>query len=99
MSTEARRIAADVSGINDPLCRHCGQKPRCRHGKEHRYRLCWWCLQLPGVKELYPFVDDVELGAVPEMTDAGPGTPEKLAVMERRAARGEQMFHPEDAKR
>jgi hypothetical protein len=34
---------------------------------------------------------------LPEPTDALPGTPEKLAVLEERARR-QQLFHPDDAK-
>lgn len=31
--------------------------------------------------------------------DALPGTPEKVAVLEKRAAHGEQLFHPADGRR
>jgi hypothetical protein len=31
-----------------------------------------------------------------EPTDAIPGTEEKIAILTRRAAQGEQLFHPED---
>ncbi|GBD37546.1 hypothetical protein HRbin36_02681 [bacterium HR36] len=38
------------------------------------------------------------LGRLPaEPTAALPGTPDKIAVMAQRAARGETLFHPQDA--
>lgn len=85
------------------LCRHCGKekvnRPRC---------LGWKCFYSPGVRDLYPptskfarkgVADGWFLGRpLPEPTDAVPGTPEKLAVLERRAAAGQQLFHPHDAR-
>lgn len=39
-----------------------------------------------------------QLGRLPaEPTSALPGTPDKIAVMRERAARGESLFHPQDA--
>ncbi len=39
-----------------------------------------------------------QLGRLPEQpTTALPGTPDKVAVMAERAARGESLFHPQDA--
>ena len=35
---------------------------------------------------------------LPEPTDARPGSPEKLAVLARRAAAGKELWHPDDAK-
>ncbi len=85
-------------------------RPMCRHGEAcvvSRPRgLCWACYRRPGVKELYPSTSKYARRGVsnttaqsklPDPTDAAPGTPEKVAVMEARAARGEALFHPEDA--
>lgn len=36
-------------------------------------------------------------GTLPEPTEALPGTPEKIAVLEYRAANGQQLWHPQDA--
>ena len=73
-------------------CRHCG-RPRV-----YRPR---------GVRERYPSTSPFALGGVgganraaplpPEPTSAPRGTPEKLAVLEARAAAGLQLFHPLDA--
>ena len=43
-------------------------------------------------------LDDLELpGALPgEPVDATPGSPEKIRILTERAARREQLFHPED---
>jgi hypothetical protein len=39
-----------------------------------------------------------QLGRLPQQpTAALPGTPDKVAVMAERAARGESLFHPQDA--
>ena len=39
-----------------------------------------------------------QLGRLPQQpTTALPGTPDKVAVMAERAARGESLFHPQDA--
>lgn len=70
--------------------------------------LCWSCYYTPGVKEMYQsdskyarrgvgnFSGDAPLPESP--ATAAPGTPEKVAVMEQRAAGGFAVFHPADAK-
>src|SRR5581483_10972436 len=85
-----------------PLCRHC-QKV-----KSNRPRgLCWSCYYTPGVRELYPSTSKFARRGVadfngrakmPEPTDALPGTPEKVRVLEERARLGQQLWHPLDAK-
>ncbi len=86
-------------------CRHC-----CR-GKVNRPRgLCWPCYYTPGIRESYPPTskfayrnehDDRNGGYAlpPEPTDALPGTPEKVAVIEERARLGLRLWHPGDARR
>jgi hypothetical protein len=85
------------------MCRHCGAE------KVNRPRgLGWQCYYTPGVKELYPSTSKYArrgvgnvAGGVPlaaEPTTAVPGTPEKLAVLQRRAADGRAIFHPADAR-
>lgn len=85
------------------LCRHC------RSRKANRSRgLCWTCYYTPGLRDLYPpasrhygcrLVDDFCRPALlPEPTDELPG-PDKVPVLEERAARGLALFHPEDARR
>ena len=84
------------------LCRHC-QKV-----KSNRPRgLCWSCYYKPGVRELYPstskfarrgVVDFNGRARMPEPTNALPGTPEKVAVLELRARLGQQLWHPLDAR-
>lgn len=85
-------------------CRHC-----TRHKATRSRGLCFGCFITPEVKALYPpstsAFNNRGLGhagfcAAPlpaEPTDALPGTPEKIAVMKARAARGERVFHPRDA--
>ncbi|MBV9124133.1 MAG: hypothetical protein JO112_12305 [Planctomycetes bacterium] len=84
------------------MCRHCGRS------QVNRPRgLCWSCYYTPGVRELYPStskfarrgIDDfngqVPLPAAP--TEALPGTPEKVAILEQRAHLRQALWHPEDA--
>ena len=82
-----------------PLCRHCHHFFITRSR-----RLCWACFY---TRELYPPTHKnarrgigngfivAPLPARPTL--APPGSLEKVAVMERRAAKREQLFHPEDA--
>ncbi len=84
------------------LCRHC-QKV-----KSNRPRgLCWSCYYTPGVRDQYPSTSKFARRGVgnnnhhaetPEPTDALPGTPEKLAVLEERASKGQCLWHPLDAR-
>ena len=91
-----------TGGRETKACRHCGVR------LAHRPRgLCWSCYHEPGVKELYPstskyarcgvgnFAGSAPLALAP--TAAAPGSPEKVAVMCERAARGESVIHPADA--
>jgi hypothetical protein len=85
-----------------PLCRHCSKRPAHRPR-----RLCFGCYGDLGVRSLYPVTSkfgragvgngnfSAPLPATP--TTAPRGTPERLAVFAERAARREQLFHPEDA--
>ena len=83
-------------------CRHCNKV------KSNRPRgLCWSCYYRPGVRELYPStskfarrgVSDFNgRAALPVPTTALPGTPEKVAVLEMRAALRQQLWHPDDAR-
>ena len=84
------------------LCRHCGAGPVSRPRG-----LCWSCFYRPGVRDLYPnrsrfaqrgvsdFFGKPALPPVP--TDALPGTPEKVAVLEERARSRQALWHPLDA--
>lgn len=98
----AKRREKAASGR--PICVHCSKNVANRPRG-----LCWTCYYTPGVKELHPstskyarrgvgnFAGAAPLAASP--TDALPGTPEKLAVMQQRARLKQQIFHPLDAKR
>ena len=80
------------------LCRHCDRNPVSRSRG-----LCWSCFYRPGVRERYPPVvaksghgrGRKRLPCDP--TDASPGSPEKIRVLMDRAARGQELFHAEDA--
>ena len=84
------------------LCRHCNKV------RSNRPRgLCWSCYYTPGVREKFPstskfarrgvsdFNGRARLAAQP--TDALPGTPEKVAILEERARLGLALWHPLDA--
>jgi hypothetical protein len=84
------------------LCRHCEQATISRPRK-----LCWTCFYTPGVRDLYPatskfgrrgpgnFFGKAQLPPFP--TQAMPGSPEKIALLEQRANARQQLFHPLDA--
>jgi hypothetical protein len=84
------------------LCRHC-QKV-----KSNRPRgLCWSCYYTPGVRDQYPSTSKFARRGVGNFngrfkmpscpTNALPGTPEKVAVLEERARQGVALWHPLDA--
>lgn len=84
------------------LCRHCNRRPVNRPRG-----LCWHCYYKPGVRELYPSTSKYAFRGVgngqrkrplPTPTDTLPGTPERVAVLEERAAREEALWHPDDAR-
>lgn len=87
--------------MSSPLCRHCGLKAVNRPKG-----LCWTCYYRPGVAALYPstsvfarrgHANGCHQPAPPARpTDAEPGSEDKLAVLESRAARGEGLWHPRD---
>lgn len=88
---------------HDPtmLCLHCNLR------KINRPRnLCWPCYYSP-IRNLYPAKGrkpnrgngQSEGFATPEPTMALPGTPEKIEVLAQRIARGERLFHAQDARR
>jgi hypothetical protein len=83
-------------------CRHChNANPSRPRG------LCWSCYYTPGVREMYPSTSPFGRRGVgdfdgwpidpPEPTCARPGTPEKVAVLQRRALLGVSLWHPDDA--
>jgi hypothetical protein len=81
------------------LCQHCDRNPVTRSRG-----LCWSCFYSPGVRERYPPTLHTRHGLgrarkrLPcEPTDALPGSPEKIRVLMERAARGQELFHEEDA--
>ena len=81
------------------LCRHCDRNPVNRPRG-----LCWSCFYSPGVRERYPPAASANRGLgkgckrLPcDPTGAVPGSPEKIRVLMDRAARGEELFHEEDA--
>jgi len=86
--------------VNLPLCRHC------QKNKVNRPRgLCWTCYYTPCVRELYPseskfgrrgVLDRKTPRPMPEPTEAQPGTPQKVAVLEQRAKLGQNLWHPLD---
>jgi hypothetical protein len=82
------------------VCRHCKIR------KMYKPRgLCYSCYNSP-VRDFYPpettrgnhswCLSRKRLAVPAEPTFARPGSPEKIEVMQERAARGEAVFHPED---
>lgn len=87
---------------HNPVCIHCRtRKPARARG------LCHRCYFTPHVRALYqPTCPPRHLPSpvgqnaptkVPTPTSARPGSAEKIRVLEERAARGEQLWHPLDA--
>jgi hypothetical protein len=87
---------------NRPICRYCRTNLACRPRG-----LCWPCHGGPAIREAYPahpthgrrgagLDGDGRPPATP--TAARQGTPEKLAEMAERAARGESLFHRQDGR-
>ncbi len=80
------------------LCRHCD-----RNQVSRPRGLCWSCFYSPGVRERYPPAGSnrgpgIGRKRLPcEPTYAPPGSPEKIRVLMDRAARGQELFHMEDA--
>ena len=81
------------------LCRHCDRNPVTRSRG-----LCWSCFYSPGVRERYPPDSKTNRGLgmsrkrlACKPTDAIPGSPEKIRVLMERVARGEELFHEDDA--
>ena len=82
------------------LCRHCNKV------KSNRPRgLCWHCYYCPGVRELYGPVSKFGRRGItdfngctplPVPTNVLPGSPEKLALLEQRAALRLSLFHPDE---
>jgi len=86
-------------------CRHCAVRLATRTSG-----LCRRCYETPGVRGLYPSphagryarrgeLDFFGAAPLPLPTAALPGTAAKVLVLEARAARREQLFHPDDAAR
>ncbi|HEY1376691.1 MAG TPA: hypothetical protein VGF55_07845 [Gemmataceae bacterium] len=83
-------------------CRHCEKAPVNRPRG-----LCWSCYYTPGVRDLYPstskfarrgvgnFCGNAAAAAAP--TEALPGSPEKIAILEERARQRQELWHPQDA--
>lgn len=86
------------------LCRHCN-----RYKVSRPCGLCWKHYYDPSIRCLYPstskygrrgkgcFTTKQSL-PLPEPTQALPGTPEKVAVIEARMASGLALHHPDDAR-
>lgn len=84
------------------ICKHC------QKSKVNRPRgLCWSCYYTDGVKDQYPSTSKYArrgegnfsgMGTLPEPTEAAPGTPEKMAVLEMRAKLKQMLWHPNDAR-
>ena len=101
----ARPLYSPVKRLNTHPCLHCRQ--RLADPANGSRGLCHVCSRDPALKARYPSKSDPRLGqqepTVPiarvlaaRPTDARPGTPEKIAVLEARAAAGEYLWHPLD---
>lgn len=83
-------------------CRHC------HHTRVNRPRgLCWSCYYAPDVRDRYPTISKFgrrgpgnfhgQLPLPQRPTEALPGSPEKVAVLEERVRLHFQLWHPRDA--
>jgi hypothetical protein len=90
------------------LCKHCklafGDRPR---------GLCRECYYNLGIRDCYPVIlnphtrrgsglplenGDADHRPIPaQPTNAKPGSYDKILVLQERAAKGQQLFHPQDA--
>ena len=89
-------------GRRGAICRACEERPAHKPR-----RLCYRCWREPGILDRFPpLARSVRgLGFGPgsgrlpaEPTQALPGSDEKIEVLAQRAARGEALFHPQDAR-
>lgn len=86
------------------LCRHCGRTPSARPRG-----LCRACYRDRQLRERYPSTSKFGRRSTPDFlgravlagtpTLAMPGTPEKVAILEQRAAHRQALRHPLDARR
>lgn len=83
------------------ICRHCHNPKK---GIDRR-GLCRPCYRDPDVRAQYAVIPTTNCGLalsnaklpMPNTpTDAQPGSEEKVAILEARAAAGEQLWHPKD---
>jgi hypothetical protein len=102
--------AGELAALRPSPPRRFSGKP-CRHCKASHVtrpkQLCWTCYYTPGVRHPYPSAarpsghgvtrphDARPLPAHP--TTALPGSPEKVAILEQRAALGAALWHPLDS--
>jgi hypothetical protein len=94
---EPRRKPKLINGR--PACQHCGQRKATRPRT-----LCWPCYYDRTIREQYPTKTNTgrrgigfgDARAMPERTDALPGTPEKMRVLMERAARGQHLFRDDE---
>ena len=84
-----------------PLCLHCHRR------LVNRPRgLCWSCYYRADIRNLYPSTSKFRGKGILDFngktssaecpTQAPAGSPEKIAVMERRASLGQELWHPKD---
>lgn len=91
--------------MEKPPCRHCRQRPAS--ATRSRRGLCWTCSKVAAVRALYPSTSKYACAGVgisnarrlpPESaTTARPGSPDKLAELERRAAAELGLWHEDDS--
>ena len=74
-------------------CRHCGDKKR----RECNFLLCRDCYFRPKILSQYTLLTFKSKPTPESPTKHSPGTPEKIAILAERFARGESLWHPEDA--
>jgi hypothetical protein len=92
----------DARRVHLTVCSHCFQRPQAASGIPRHYRLCPSCYFSPIVRKMLGVPGQLMAprGVKPEdyePTDAMPGSPEKVAVMADRLARGLPLYHPLDA--
>lgn len=100
--TKRKRKDYTPAETGEKICQHC-KKSRINRPR----KLCWSCYYTPGVKELYPSTSKFARRGVPDKNGETPPPTQatqipagknRVEVLRQRAARGETLWHSDDAR-
>lgn len=103
MAARAHHGRSQLEGGTAMLsCRHC-QRVRVNRPRG----MCWSCYYTPGLRDRYPSTSKFARRGINDFfgrvkrptrpTQARPGSPEKVAILEERARLQQELWHPSDA--